>query len=192
MLSASNESYVSSSSASSSSSATSVSTPTHLYHFTNSSSGFDRDTDYPVADINGFKPGGFWYCLPESVSEITSMFSYEYCYKVTLVEDCYTDLDHKNTNKILLLDSQDKVSRFADKYLLVVSIPCVGSEPYTIYHMNWEQVKKDYGGIEFGNYRKFYGADMLKMLWYSTIDFSSGCVWNLELVKDTELVADFL
>ena len=43
---------------------------------------------------------------------------------------------------------------------------------------------EDFGGIEFNPYFSFTHYKKLKnMLWYTSIDVPSGCIWNKNLIK---------
>ena len=53
------------------------------------------------------------------------------------------------------------------------------------YFINWDQVSKDYGGIEICPYLK----ERDHYNWYSGFDVASGCIWNTKaIIKNSELI----
>ena len=77
-----------------------------------------------------------------------------------------------NKAKVLLLDTQTKLTKFNTKY---------SNKREGGYFIGWEKVSQDYAGIEFRNYSRIKKELENKnsfILWYSALDVDSGCVWN--------------
>lgn len=99
---------------------------------------------------------------------------------------------------VLVLATRKDVTRFNQIY---------GRRAHNSYHMvDWASVANDYAGIEFRNYERIVTrlrqdnqrrmkaagvtkwADLYKLLWYYSVDASSGCVWNMRVVRSIEYV----
>ena len=56
--------------------------------------------------------------------------------------------------------------------------------------IDWQKVSKKFGGIEFNPYihqvinQIKNGAKKIIIIWYTTVDISSGCIWNLKPIVD--------
>jgi hypothetical protein len=65
------------------------------------------------------------------------------------------------------------------------------------YNFNFPKTQRDYGGIEIKNFYKIqreiftgknWKLNVMKYDWFTGLDFSSGCIWNLDIIKDIEYV----
>jgi hypothetical protein len=131
------------------------------------------------------KPTGLWYSyygnwynwaldgLPEML--------FKYNHKIEIKKDSLISIRKKDINKILLLDNKKDVITFSKRY-------GVNKFNNGFIYIDWNFVSKDYGGIEFNPYLK-EDYDIMDYIWYSSIDVSSGCIWNLSyIISNTELV----
>ena len=150
----------------------------------------DYNTKYDQ-DIN-IKPEGFWYqfcdCFQKwkNTNEITNVKFGKYIYQVDLKPNSLTYLDKKSDkNKILVLSNIEEVLKFSRKYGKSVSSK--------LRLIDWEKVSLLFGGIEIKNFNKIK-TEMWKLkvvdriAWVSSFDFSSGCVWNLDIIKDVKKI----
>ncbi len=137
-------------------------------------------------DIHG-KPGGLWYGFGDNWinfkkygvtwnagdTPLSSIMGDEiYIYKL------YLDF----TN-ILVLDSEDSVEEFTNKYSVNNNYP---------QNISWEKVGENYKGIEFPNYeqlgvRNWYKYSK-KYMWLYNIDINSGCVWDSSAITKIRLL----
>lgn len=111
-----------------------------------------------------------------------------YLYKVIVRPNSRIKLsDKKDPTKILVLNSLKQVKSFTKKYMYK-------TEPF----INWKRVSKDYGGIEFKNYRniqdqiikiarKVKEKGFNNLTWASAFDVNGGCIWNVENVRIEKL-----
>ena len=125
-----------------------------------------------------FKPNGLWYSIGNKWVEWMEMedFGKICCYLYVIEPTEYTTLNKPDKNKVLLIDTIDKVIQFSKKYKK--------QNNYEHVLINWKEVAKDFGGIEFNPYFSFVDHKKLKnILWYTTLDVPSGCIWNKNLIK---------
>jgi len=47
-----------------------------------------------------------------------------------------------------------------------------------VRRIDWYKVKQVFGGIDFQDYRKVYKGKLDDLVWWNSIDFPSGCIWN--------------
>lgn len=68
-----------------------------------------------------------------------------------------------------------------------------GKKSKTMTFIKWDEVAKVYGGFEIKNFIKIKleldtPEDIWKYMeeytWFDTFDFSSGCIWDLKLIKE--------
>ena len=140
------------------------------------------------------KPGGLWYGINDSVikwfeldpndEEQIKYVNKKYIYEINLKKNSFsTNLNIKGKNKILQIKNFDQMNIFHEKYK---------EKKYGYIGIDWDKVSKDYGGIEFTNYDKIlkkiiYDLNFYKYkkyTWFTTLDFNSGCIWNLNILKD--------
>jgi hypothetical protein len=56
--------------------------------------------------------------------------------------------------------------------------------------IDWQKVAKKFGGIEFNPYIHQVinpiknGAKKIIIIWYTTVDIPSGCIWNLKPIVE--------
>jgi hypothetical protein len=84
-------------------------------------------------------------------------------------------------NGILSIKTIEDFHLFNKKYR-------IKNKKYT--EINYNKVAEDYGGIEIKNYNKINQElrkdknYYKKYSWFYSYDFSSGCIWNLSLIKE--------
>lgn len=145
------------------------------------------------------KPNGFWYDINNMGAKYGQMNFGKYKVEVLFNEKLLTrDLDiNKYTNKILLLDNLDNILKFNKLYSIIKKdkIPSnlsftnnEGQDGYNIHtYIKWKTVSKHYAGIEFRNFNELKPKINLNFndnFWYTSIDFDSGCIWNLKMLKN--------
>jgi hypothetical protein len=167
-------------------------------------------TNHKIIDItslkykqyeHSLKPNGLWYSLYSSwFNHITNQnMDYkikDYIHKIDLNENIFTNLQNPDPNKILLIKNLDDVAIFTRKYKIAEgNRKKMNMDPNSKIYFNyseidWKKVAKDYGGIEFYPYIKysslFFNKKHLEIyIWYSSIDISSGCIWNTKPIIQT-------
>jgi len=81
---------------------------------------------------------------------------------------------------MLIIKTTDQLIKFKDSFEEV--------SDYSIHirEVNWNKVKRAYAGIEIQNYheikREGYNS-MLQCIWFFGWDVSSGCIWDLSIIK---------
>jgi len=129
------------------------------------------------------KPSGFWYCYANDKEE-HEMYPFSrssgFIYKVNLKPDFTTISEPLSPNKILKLDNTADIGIFTEKYL-------VERDTWSSL-IDWNRVKSDYGGVDFSNYNKRLQTIKFNFVWYGSVDFSSGCIWESSLVERIELI----
>jgi hypothetical protein len=142
--------------------------------------------DYYYEQGPDVKPEGFWYQLRGCLFGGDVCFG-EFLYKVELKQRSLAYLDgEKSTNKILVLSSKKDVEIFDKKY----GVDYSDGEGEKVYRfVDWEKVSEDYGGFEIKNYikikKEIKETNMSrKLLWVTSFDFSSGCIWNTAIIKN--------
>lgn len=115
-----------------------------------------------------FKPVGLWYgidkswekwCAENGLDWLSVMYQYEI---------------HIDFTNVLVINTEKAFEDFHNKY------STMDKDGY--YHtIKWEEVAKDYDGIEIAPY--FYQFRMVdKYFWYYSWDCASGCIWNTKLI----------
>ena len=146
-----------------------------------------------------FKPFGLWYA-PENIWLIWSKNfrgDYDKFYEIKLK---YTNFSNPNPNKVLRIKNEKDFLDLTFKYGHLEKIPKIAD--YIM--INWQEMAKDFGGIEVIPYikklqeikdpkliKKFKNKnwdldespDVLSITWLDPFDVSSGCVWRPEAVK---------
>lgn len=118
-------------------------------------------------------------------------------YKIIILKN---NLPKKN-KKILEIKNLNQLDNFHEKYKRNV---------YNSISINWEKVYEEYSEIQIFNYeklkKKIYNLNKLnigkdldifknmkelkksyidsKYMWFYKLDFNSGCIWNLDILKD--------
>ena len=129
----------------------------------------------------GFKPEGLWYSCYNSwlnwILENDMDWKHgNYIHKINLKSKILTDINHKNSNKLLVIKNIKDLDKLNTEYGIK------GKHQY----LDWQKISQDYAGIEICPYLK---EIRFTYNWYYTFDVASGCIWNLSaLVKDTKLI----
>ena len=119
-----------------------------------------------IQQIHDLKPRGLWYGIGNAwlewveaeMPEWKGMYFYE------------LDVDE---SKLLTINETEDIFALEDKYGKILF-----SDTKSI---KWEEVAKDYSGIEIPEY--WWGRDRDKHLWFYAWDVSSGCIWDSSAVK---------
>ena len=159
------------------------------------------DINKTYEQYKGFKPNGIWYSFAnfDSNSWISYCIENEmynkidlnknYLYKFNIPKKYYTIFN----KTILPIDfSIIRIRNFKDLFFFTEKYGIIEGK-YLI--IDWIKVKEDgWSGIEFSPffslYTKIYYKNReknLKYLWYSSLDVSSGCIWNTELIKKIKI-----
>ena len=172
----------------------------------------DLDTTYDQKENQvPFKPLGLWYSIRDSYIKFINFkqtFNKDSIlpknlniYKLTIYPNSLTtDIKNPDPNKILQLKTYDDVKLFNKIYKTkYYKKPEKGKDSDILYHfiwIDWVKVAKDFGGIEFhpyiGIHTKLFDEQKKKevFLWYSQIEYDSGCIWNLKnIVKNIEKIS---
>jgi hypothetical protein len=133
------------------------------------------------------KPVGLWYSWNNEWLDFCKEYLPHRVYKNDLT---VTIVDF---SAILVISTLTDLISFQHKYFLKNFVDGV------LYAgVNWLRVKYEFSGIEIRNYEEikneYYDSiyslvverrmDMTSMLWFLGLDCSSGCVWDLSLVKE--------
>jgi len=149
-----------------------------LIHMTNKIIHPLKEKKYS-SQIGNYKPTGLWYSIGDTWEEFIQ-WKYQYKYEVILQQDCYTvNIDEVNPLKILQI-SPLTMKQFHDKYKINMEL----SGSNVLSFIDWNIVQEKYGGIEFVEYDNTSFMGNFEYLWFLTIDISSGCIWNLKLIKE--------
>lgn len=118
-----------------------------------------------VRQQNGRKPNGLWYeCDKEWKQHIQAYFRsqvHEYKHKYLL---------EVNLNRMCVIRTEKGLLDFHSKY---------GVEMSWGTGIKWEDVAKDYDGIEICPYQ----PNQKNLDWYYTWDVASGCLWGSSAFK---------
>ena len=127
-----------------------------------------------------FKPNGLWYSYYNSwykwldKEQLQNRF-YKYIHHIIINNNSLTNIDKKEANKILVINSIKDFDSFHKRYKIKINkYDCI----------NWKLVSKDYGGIEIAPYL----LERRKIDWYNTFDIASGCIWNNKIIKSTSII----
>ena len=157
-----------------------------------------------------FKPLGLWYAIGDSYIKFIN-FKQKFdkdsilpknlnFFKLNIYpKHLTTDIKNPDPNKILQLKTYDDVKLFNKIYKTdYYKKPKKAKDSNILFHfiwIDWVKVAKDFGGIEFhpyiGIHTKLFDEQKKKevFLWYSQIEYDSGCIWNLEnIVKNIEKI----
>jgi len=131
-------------------------------------------------DIN-IKPFGFWYQINNCAIDWGELDWGNFCYTVELKKNI---LNKKH--KLLSLKTVEEIKTFNKKYKVT------HFRNLDINMIDWGEVAEDYGGFEIKNYKKIdqelrkEKKYIKKYGWFNSFDFSSGCIWDLTLIKNIE------
>ena len=156
---------------------------------------------YNVKQTNKiFKPLGLWYSLNNEwinyVHENNMDKTYKFFYEIKVT---YTKINNPDKNKVLLIKSNKDFQLLMKKYFRINEY----SNGYISIDCNWENVEKDFAGIEIINLKKLklsnktiqyiekkYKNSLINeyLLWTQTLDIDSGVVWNISALKYIKLI----
>jgi hypothetical protein len=131
----------------------------------------------------GYKPSGFWYQINKSLFEWGELSWGNYIFTVEIKKNIL------NKEKgILSIKTFQEMHDFTEKYFF----RCETEYGNLGYHniIRWDKVAEDYGGIEIKNYNEIMKQvreiknNFEKYSWIYNFDFSSGCIWDLKLIKE--------
>ena len=127
----------------------------------------DKDKKYLLREQ--MKPNGFWYQFKNSGLGWDNLDWGKHIYKL--------DID---ISKIYSITDEKELIEFHNQYCDKIN-----------YTIDWKDFSKYYSGFEIKNYiniRKKIGNDELykKYPWFITFDFSSGCIWDLDVINNIE------
>lgn len=123
-----------------------------------------------------YKPRGLWYGIDREwiawcKAEMPHWIK-KYTFKLEIDE-----------SRILVINSPQQLEDFIGKY----SHKKIEKIPYWGPQINWQAVTKSYAGIELQNYDRLkpylmYNEKMFHT-WFYGWDVSSGCIWDLSIIK---------
>jgi hypothetical protein len=131
------------------------------------------------------KPNGLWVSVE---GEAVGANWKEWCeaegYWIECLVNSYEIHLHENAN-ILHLKTPEEMREFTKKYpyLREQWNDPVGRDICKSYELNWNEVKKNYQAIIISPYQ-WECRVCLKTSWYYGWDCSSGCIWDLECIKE--------
>ena len=125
---------------------------------------------------NGAKPVGIWYSYYGSwykfiIDNNMNEELHDNIYKINIKKDKLTNINLKDKDKILLINNVKDFDKFTKKYKTKNKL------------INWKDVANDFGGIEIAP----YFSEKRFTYWYYPWDVASGCIWNLDIIKNIEL-----
>lgn len=143
---------------------------TEILHRLHNSSTEQLDLTRIYEEINGGpcnKPRGLWYALDNT------------WYKIAYDDDHIFEHNHflelDLTSIFIVEDSRDLM-----KLDSIISI-------YKANYPDWTKLlNKGYKGVEFRNF-EFITFDY-RVYWFSALDCSSGCIWDLSCIKEVKTV----
>lgn len=132
------------------------------------------------------KPNGLWL----SVEGFTGPNNYnwkEWCeaegFRVEYLVNPYEVILHENAN-ILHLKSAKEIFEFSKLYPLKTRDWDAENDSY---QLEWNKVKEKYQGIIIAPYQ-WECRLALETCWYYGWDCASGCIWDLDCIKEFKLV----
>ena len=133
----------------------------------------DKETKYILREEA--KPNGFWYQFKDSGLVWGTLDWGKHIYELNIdISKIYTIKDEKDLIEFHNIYSRDNN-----------------------YAIDWKAVSEFYSGFEIKNYiniREKIGNDEMykKYPWFTTFDFSSGCLWDLEIVKKIKYFGKYI
>jgi len=122
-----------------------------------------------------FKPHGLWYSINnEWLDWCCSEMPDWKAQNIIKIE-----IDEKN---MLIIASEEDFRWFKRNFFKP------SSQKHDLGFVQWNKVKTIYDGIEIQNYHAIKDANRFSLpglddLWLCTWDVSSGCIWNLKVIK---------
>jgi hypothetical protein len=146
--------------------------------------------EYKTDVLNFTPPIGFWYGFRYSWLDFlnknkktTSSESIKYTgyvYEITIKKDFFTTIENKDTNKILQIKNKEDLLKFHKKYY-AKGVDLLSQD------IDWEKVRKIYGGIEI-KYNPFNNSKINDTpMWYIFFDIPSGCIWNNDILEKIDI-----
>ena len=160
-------------------------------HYTENPFKFNPFFKYYISGPFYSKPDGLWFSVEGLPNDINWK---EWCHQeefriknLTYLTEIYFC---ENSN-ILWLKNRKEIKEFEKNFIFVhpmLKIRYDVSKSFVYnpkYHkkINWEQVKKKWDGIIIAPFNDFMRWNCVN-LWYDPWDCASGCIWNLESIKD--------
>jgi hypothetical protein len=141
-------------------------------------------------DLLSFNPPiGFWYgfryswldFLNKNKNSPSQSLKYSgYVYEIKIKKNLFTTLEEKDKNKILRIKNKEELLKFHKKYY-------TEGKDLLSQGINWEKVRKRYGGIEI-KYNPFNNSKINDIpMWYIFFDIPSGCIWNSNILEKIEI-----
>ena len=128
---------------------------------------YQKNTSYNL------KPNGLWYAIGTEWIEWCESemphWVHPYCIEIEI-----------DQNKILLIQTLTDLKKFIIEY---------SSNPIdSFYTIDWKKLSNECSGIEINNYYtlkwRLMNLDIGKGIWLSSWDVSSGCIWDLSIIKN--------
>jgi hypothetical protein len=156
---------------------------------------------------NQLKPIGLWYAIGDSWYKfwyknhlkMKNLPKNLNIFKLSIHKNSFiTDLKNPDPNKILRIKTNDDVKLFTKLYSMkpYKKLTILDSEKNVYLDHNiidWQKVAKKFGGIEFNPYIHQVidpiknGKKGIIIIWYTTVDIPSGCIWNFKpIIKNVE------
>lgn len=142
-----------------------------------------------VSQSTDFKPDGKWYSVYASWNAWGELSLGRFVHRMTFAPNVHVTLSPStkrvpSRSSILVLRTLSDVQKFNDLYGTMLNRRWAT--------IRWEEVARDYGGIEFRHYKSIAKYlrknEANRYLWYLSLDCSCGCVWDAGLVKSIEFV----
>jgi hypothetical protein len=132
----------------------------------------DLNKTYQQSDDWG-KPNGLWYQINSNWNNLCNKNNKDTEFYKLKKQDVFRVKPYNivldiNFSNIIIIDSSDKVDEFSRKF-----------EGNTIYSIKWNNVAKEYKGIEIPNLK-----NIKHYKWMDGWDISSGCIWDLSVIKN--------
>ena len=141
-----------------------------------------REYDQNLATFQ-HKPKGLWISIEGEddwknwcIAEKFELQCLTFCYEIILKEDA----------NILYLKTAEEIFDFTKKYSLIQMISYL---QYDTDQIDWLKVKQDYQGIIISPYQWVCRLSS-KSTWYYGWDCASGCIWDLEAIKEFKFLEE--
>jgi len=127
------------------------------------------DFTYNYVQSNKMKPVGLWYSI--------NYEWLEWCRDNFRIHKEILEIEIDLSN-VLVIDSVSKLKSLIREfgYFIVEGVK----------YIDWRKLSKRYSGIEFVNYNEI--RNQLSILdlptWFYRLDVSSGCIWDLSVIKN--------
>lgn len=133
------------------------------------------------------KPNGLWVSVEGDDYENNYNWK-QWCqlegYALEHLSFCYEIILKENSN-LLYLENKKDIFDLAKKYPFKTRD---WDPEYDSYQINWSEIKKNYQGIIITPYQ-WDCRLALESSWYYGWDCSSGCIWDLDAIKEFNFVS---